>query len=268
MALNVDKLKNGLIKYNDSLIEHLNRLQADFEQLKVHYHFFANEYEGREADEFRLTWEQTMRWFEEYADDSIKLSKLLEERVNHLQKIDSISNSGSGGVNTIYAKGASKKPKAKNIHKKDLNSLINENLSPNTTYKVDGYEYKTDEQGRVSEVSGTLLLIKRGRNKLTQKEAKEEKDGFNTDHGGHLIAQRFNGPAEKINLVPMDGKLNSEGGWKKLEDKWAESLKKGKSVHVKINIIYDKNTSRPVAFEVLYIINHEITLNTFKNTPK
>ncbi|HDX5555830.1 TPA: DNA/RNA non-specific endonuclease, partial [Escherichia coli] len=53
------------------------------------------------------------------------------------------------------------------------------------------------------------------------------------DEGGHLIASIFNGPGEKLNLLPMDGNLN-KGAWKSMENTWAKALSEGKDVKVNI----------------------------------
>jgi len=87
MGLNVDKLREGLKNYDGSLDSHLNKLQADFESLMGFYNQFANEYEGRAAEEFKLHWEQTANWFEEYQNMTKSLSQHLEDRIKHLDNI-------------------------------------------------------------------------------------------------------------------------------------------------------------------------------------
>lgn len=57
--------------------------------------------------------------------------------------------------------------------------------------------------------------------------------GLSNDEGGHLIASIFDGPGERLNLVPMDTNLN-RGEWKKIENVWASALKDGKTVNVRI----------------------------------
>ncbi|WP_312037041.1 DNA/RNA non-specific endonuclease [Proteus vulgaris] len=66
--------------------------------------------------------------------------------------------------------------------------------------------YQTDSLGRVTSVTATLELNKSDRNGYQQ--CKVGKCGETGDDGGHLIATRFSGPGEKINMVPMNSNLN------------------------------------------------------------
>ncbi len=100
------------------------------------------------------------------------------------------------------------------------------NPKPNTLYKVDDNKiFKTDSQGRTESVESTLAWSTNDRN--TYQQCKAGKCGVDGDEGGHLIASIFNGPGEKLNLVPMDGNLNKDA-WKKMENTWANALKDGK----------------------------------------
>jgi|GEM_PF-1711679 len=129
------------------------------------------------------------------------------------------------------------------------------NPQPNKIYPVDGNKiFKTDELGRTSSVEANLSLITNDRN--TYQQCKTGKCGLDSDEGGHLIASIFNGPGEKINIVPMDANLN-KGEWKKMENYWANELKSGNSVNVKINPVYIGESQRPVSFDVVYSINND-----------
>ncbi|WP_099073739.1 DNA/RNA non-specific endonuclease [Proteus alimentorum] len=106
----------------------------------------------------------------------------------------------------------------------------------NMVYTVDGNKvYQTDSLGRVTSVTATLELNKSDRNGYQQ--CKVGKCGDTGDDGGHLIATRFSGPGEKINMVPMNSNLN-RSEWKKMENIWARSLKENKEVNVKIEPVY------------------------------
>jgi uncharacterized protein YukE len=87
MATNVDKLREGLRNYNDSLNNHLEKLNQDFDSLMGHYVHFRQEYEGQAAEEFKAVWEQTARWFEDYINISQSLSKTLTERIDSLNPV-------------------------------------------------------------------------------------------------------------------------------------------------------------------------------------
>lgn len=87
MATNVDKLREGLGQYNDSLRQHLNLLKNDFDTLRNFYVQFANEYEGQAADQFKASWEGTSAWFESYMNLSQQLSNTLQERIDKLENV-------------------------------------------------------------------------------------------------------------------------------------------------------------------------------------
>jgi len=137
---------------------------------------------------------------------------------------------------------------------------------PNTIYKVDGNKtYQTDSLGRVERVESNLALTKNDRN--TYQQCVAGKCGIDGDEGGHLIASIFNGPGERLNLLPMNGNLN-KGAWKTMENQWASALKDGKSVGVKIEPVYTGGSVRPEKFTVTYQIGSERPVReTFVNSP-
>ena len=138
---------------------------------------------------------------------------------------------------------------------------------PNTIYKVDGNKtYQTDSLGRVERVESNLSLIKSDRN--TYQQCVAGKCGISGDEGGHLISSIFNGPGERLNLLPMNGNLN-KGEWKVMENIWASALKEGKSVSVKIEPVYSDASVRPERFSVRYSIDGgRPVIADFKNAPK
>ncbi|TNH42436.1 DNA/RNA non-specific endonuclease, partial [Photorhabdus luminescens] len=136
--------------------------------------------------------------------------------------------------------------------KRTWNKTLNK-PEPNTVYHVDGNKtFQTDSLGRTSLAEGSLSLSKNDRN--TYQQCKAGKCGNPGDEGGHLIASIFNGPGEKLNLVPMDGNLN-KGAWKQMENTWASALKEGKQVNVKVEPVYKGNNVRPESFSVTYSID-------------
>ncbi|WP_239327109.1 DNA/RNA non-specific endonuclease [Snodgrassella gandavensis] len=149
--------------------------------------------------------------------------------------------------------------------KGEWNKLLNK-PEPNTIYKVDGNKvYHTDELGRVSSVESDLNLLTKDRNIYQQ--CKAGRCGIEGDEGGHLLASIFNGPGEKLNLVPMNSNLN-RGAWKQMENTWAKALKDGKNVKVKIEPVYNSNSVRPERFKVSYSIDgSRPIIQDFKNAP-
>lgn len=125
--------------------------------------------------------------------------------------------------------------------------------------------YQTDNLGRVEKVESNLSLVKNDRN--TYQQCVAGKCGVGGDEGGHLIASVFNGPGERLNLLPMNGNLN-KGAWRAMENTWASALKEGKSVNVKIEPIYSGPSVRPNRFNVKYSIDGGRPVNVdFKNMP-
>lgn len=131
--------------------------------------------------------------------------------------------------------------------------------------EVNGYKYTTDKLGRTTSAEGQLKYKpETGRNKKMQKEA-GGKDRLKTDDGAHLFGRQFGGVGEK-NLVAMDGVLN-KGPYNRLETKWANAVKNGDKVYVKIDPKYSGNSLRPDSFKVNYSINGEKFKTTFSNKP-
>ncbi|EFB2819307.1 hemagglutinin repeat-containing protein [Escherichia coli] len=140
------------------------------------------------------------------------------------------------------------------------------NPQPNKVYHVDGDKiYKTDAQARPSQVEATLSPNVKDRNGYQQ--CKAGKCGLDGDEGGHLVASIFNGPGEKLNLVPMDGNLN-KGAWKQMENTWAKALGEGKEVKVNIQPSYIGDSVRPAKFKVVYSIDGGRPIEkVFNNAP-
>ncbi|WP_174524557.1 DNA/RNA non-specific endonuclease, partial [Thauera butanivorans] len=58
------------------------------------------------------------------------------------------------------------------------------------------------------------------------------------DHGGHLIGAQFGGYEGYENLTPMAGQINAypKGKWGQMEKNWADRLKAGDTVQVRIEL--------------------------------
>lgn len=137
-------------------------------------------------------------------------------------------------------------------------------LAPKATYVRNGYEYVTDEAGRVAHVGGDLRLDTGMR---TSHQTEVGQVGLPGDEGGHLIGSRFGGTPEGVNLVPQNMNLN-RGAWKRMENDWAMALDQGKSVKVDIRLLYPPgNSARPAVFEVQYWIDGQRRIKTFRNQP-
>ena len=82
------------------------------------------------------------------------------------------------------------------IHAED--EVRPEAVEPNAVYERNGYEYKTDEQGRTKLVTGDLALEEGERSSL---QTEVGHMGLAGDEGGHLIGTRFNGPTDAFNQI-------------------------------------------------------------------
>ena len=145
------------------------------------------------------------------------------------------------------------------------NALLNRvPLMKNMKYEVDGIEYVTDNMGRVESVTADLDDFVRVRLGNQQIRAVDIKDGIGGDQGGHLIASRFYGPGEQINLFPQSSTLN-QGKWKSMENLWANAMSEGMDVKVKIKVKFDGDSKRPSGYEVDYWIDGDYNYEKFSN---
>ena len=78
----------GLEEYHRVLGKHLSQLTAEFQQLDNNWRQFSACYEGNAADQFREGWIRTSRRFQEYIEQTQKISSMLDERIEHLRAVD------------------------------------------------------------------------------------------------------------------------------------------------------------------------------------
>jgi hypothetical protein len=128
-----------------------------------------------------------------------------------------------------------------------------ENPKPNTVYEVTVehdnqsvvYEYETDHVGNTVRVKGKLVrspIASKNRNKWYRRLYTQIKYGGSDKRfdGGHFFATIFQGPAEKINIIPQENKTNRTGEWRKFERFLDKMIKAGKDAEVEIKVCYDK----------------------------
>ncbi|MDT0112318.1 DNA/RNA non-specific endonuclease [Listeria booriae] len=152
---------------------------------------------------------------------------------------------------------------------KDDNHFLSEyELKPNVKYDSKGYLYKTDDLGRIKQAKGDLRAENGVRNQSHQLQAGGEDrvkaPSTQGDHGGHLIATRFDGSPLIDNIVAMNGNLNVSK-YKIMENSWADALAQGRKVSVDIRPEYEGLSRRPVSFEIRYKIDNKTVVETFKN---
>lgn len=138
-------------------------------------------------------------------------------------------------------------------------------LLPDTQFEVRGYQYETDHQGRIISAEGTLRLKEPDYQRSMENVSKIDGQEYRpTDHQGHLIGHRFDGSDKLENLVPMDANLN-KGDFAKLENMLANAVQDGADVKLKVQPVYETNSTRPSEFRVNYSIDGDKDAVVFKN---
>ena len=140
-------------------------------------------------------------------------------------------------------------------------------LLPNHNYELNGHKHTTDAKGRIKTVEGELRPDPAKRNKSAQSGVGADDGRQSSDQGGHLIGSQFGGYRGVENLTPMDKEINNyhKGEWGKMEKRWAEDLKNGKSVKVKIEINYPDDTARAGSFQVTEVVDGSKKVRVIEN---
>lgn len=84
----------GLEEYRRVLGQHLSKLTAEYQQVDNTWRQFSAVYEGNAADQFREGWIRTSLRFQEYIEQTQKISVVLDERIEHLRA----ANQTEGGL--------------------------------------------------------------------------------------------------------------------------------------------------------------------------
>lgn len=77
------------------------------------------------------------------------------------------------------------------------------------------------------------------------KSAQQGVSGGTGDDAGHLIGDRFGAPGTAENLTQQNWKANRQGTFRQLEDRWAQKLKEGTGIDVKVSDVTRKGEDRP-----------------------
>jgi hypothetical protein len=131
------------------------------------------------------------------------------------------------------------------------------------TLHANGYDFVVDAHARTRRVSGELKLQLQPRSNGAQLNAGKP-DRRSTDHGGHFIARRFNGPREWSNHFAQDSNFN-QSGYFKLENEWAREIRSGKRVFVDIIPHYRGTSMRPYRLTVVWHVGSERKIQQFPN---
>ncbi|MDR0299350.1 MAG: DNA/RNA non-specific endonuclease [Streptococcaceae bacterium] len=130
-----------------------------------------------------------------------------------------------------------------------------------------GYHTITDDKARIAfkETTEGLQDGKGVCSEYAQRVVGRE-NRLSTDQGGHIFGTQFNGSSSFDNLLPMDAKVNMNGGqWYDMERQWRGALDDipPKRVDIKVEPSYSGSSSRPNSFNVTYQIegSREVMVN-------
>jgi len=145
----------------------------------------------------------------------------------------------------------------------DFNRAAN-NALPNARYEFGNYSYETDALGRIRTAEGQVSLTPAGRND-TDLQAQIGHEGRSTDVGFHVIADRFGGQTNRLNVVPGNGRpigdgvanLN-QGAYKQFENtvaRLAENPANRVEMRVETRYADGNGSTRPDEFIASYRVN-------------
>ena len=144
---------------------------------------------------------------------------------------------------------------------------VGDDLIERNTFEVNGYTYRTDNQGRTMSVSGRLTLVPKHDRSMEKMHVVGKGDQLETDDIGHLVGHRFNGSDKLENLIPQDMDIN-RGAYKKLEDHLAKQVEAGHVVYADIRPVFPLDSKRPDFIAYRYTIDGETRTQIFPNTSK
>ena len=166
----------------------------------------------------------------------------------------------------IYANGGSLDGDEYDEQNEFLNFPITNEL-----YMVDSFLFATDEYGRTSfawaDVTEALNEVKRSKRDCSRDFSDwVSQHGYSSDLTGHIISLKFNGPTEKINVVPMNATFVTSGEWANdYERKILQAVNDGHDVSTYIELVYEGDYQRPWRFRTSTTINDLETNKSYQN---
>lgn len=189
---------------------------------------------------------------------------LFEKGEFTIEKDDTDSGIFDGGENI-----GPEEPETREICYYDDNGKLyrsGNELTPNNEYEINGYQYKTGENGSIISAEGTLHLKDR-EGRLQIRDSIEDigkGDERKGDDRGHLIGDQFDGSNGMENMIPQNAQVN-RNDFKNFENALAGEVKDGKVVEYKVEPVYEDGSRRPSAIVVTYSIDGEESVRIFPN---
>lgn len=198
----------------------------------------------------------------EYWDNKFDSDKPKTENIGEANHDGENPEAMDGNPKVVYEDGHNK-------YYDDNGNLyrIDKDLLPDSEYTINGYDYKTDDQGRIVEASGQLRLKEhKGYRQIKDSlhDIGKGDENKKTDEKGHLIGDQFGGKNGLENAVAQNADIN-KNDYKNLENKLADRVRAGDDVRVQIEPIYEGDSHRPDAISVTYTINGETSVQIFPN---
>ncbi len=139
---------------------------------------------------------------------------------------------------------------------------------PKCTYIINGAQYQTDANGRIEKAIFSLDSTSVGKHLRDQdvQANMHTLKGSNSKlyDAGHIVADRFGGSSNMVNLVPMTRKVN-RSDYKRIENLWAKNIKQGKTVSAEVIIEYDTSSQIPSRFKVRYSYGNKVMEKIIEN---
>jgi hypothetical protein len=132
------------------------------------------------------------------------------------------------------------------------------------TIERNGYQFDIDHEGRTIAASGKLQLVDSPQRSRRAQSGAGGTDRKPADDGGHYIAARFRGPAEKFNHFAQDRNFN-RGAYRALESQWAKKIAQGHKIMVTITPHYVGHSQRPDKLDVRWSIDGASRGQAFQN---
>lgn len=155
-----------------------------------------------------------------------------------------------------------------NVRRIDDNDMVylkDGELESETTYRLNGNIYMTDNQGRIIYCEAKPERTPENPRDINAQLQVGGEDRKHKDQGGHIVGRDLNGDGGAGNLVAMDSRIN-QSDYKRMENDIKTALDDGKNVVVMINISYEGDSKRPdIIVATVFIDGEKKTIYKFDN---